>query len=64
MACAKWLFPVPPGPRNNASSRLLTKAALGLAAILLLMAQNSHCVLSETRSLLLQGLILLGESPK
>jgi len=21
--CAKWLFPVPPGPRNNASSRLL-----------------------------------------
>src|SRR6202521_3093174 len=26
MACAKWLFPVPPGPRNNASSRLLMKA--------------------------------------
>src|SRR5579863_836403 len=26
MACAKWLFPVPPGPRNSASSRLLMKA--------------------------------------
>jgi hypothetical protein len=28
MACAKWLFPVPPGPRNSASSRLLMKAPL------------------------------------
>src|SRR5580658_2090500 len=28
MACAKWLLPVPPGPRNNASSRLLMKAAV------------------------------------
>src|SRR5664280_2940862 len=26
MACAKWLLPVPPGPRNNASSRLPMKA--------------------------------------
>src|SRR6266853_3898094 len=26
MAWAKWLFPVPPGPRNKASSRLLMKA--------------------------------------
>src|ERR1700675_898625 len=25
MACARWLLPVPPGPRNNASSRLPTK---------------------------------------
>src|SRR5712672_2628794 len=28
MACAKWLLPVPPGPRNNASSRLLMNAAV------------------------------------
>ena len=26
MACARWLLPVPPGPRNKASSRLLMKA--------------------------------------
>src|ERR1700681_693054 len=26
IACAKWLLPVPPGPRNNASSRLLMNA--------------------------------------
>src|SRR5260370_14579221 len=26
MACAKWLFPVPPGPRNKASSLWLMKA--------------------------------------
>src|SRR5271169_401951 len=25
MACARWLLPVPPGPRNKASSRLLIK---------------------------------------
>src|SRR5271163_2549431 len=25
MACARWLLPVPPGPRNKASSRLLMK---------------------------------------
>ena len=28
MACAKWLLPVPPGPRNNASSRLPMNAAV------------------------------------
>jgi hypothetical protein len=46
------------------TSAVLCVTALGLAAILLLLAQNSHCVLSETRSLLLQGLIMLGESAK
>jgi len=28
MACARWLLPVPPGPRNNASSRLLMNTAV------------------------------------
>src|SRR6266852_4978724 len=34
IACAKWLLPVPPGPRNNASSRL---------------ARNAHVARSKTR---------------
>ena len=29
MACARWLLPVPPGPRNSASSRLPMKRAGG-----------------------------------
>jgi hypothetical protein len=45
------------------TSVLLGITAAGLASILLLMARSSHYVLSQTRSLLLQGLILLGESP-
>src|SRR5712672_2732191 len=48
MAWAKWLLPVPPGPRNNASSRLPMKA---------------HVARSNTRLRFILGLKLKSTAP-
>lgn len=45
-------------------SGLIAITALGLSAILFWEARNSHGLLSNTRGLLLQGLILLGDPKK
>src|SRR5271170_8506249 len=50
MACARWLLPVPPGPRNKASSRLLIKAPVARSKTRLRFIFGLKSKLSRVRS--------------